>query len=934
MKLDKCFQSLLLTSAVIVFMTIPARSEEVQAAGQDESSSQAVRKSTLDEKLAVTDREIATNKTPILASKAKKPRIIQPQVPTFGILAASDRAIKKIPQLSEIERVSQSAEVLVQSPPTAPSSAVVRVTGVKANPTDKGVEVILETPQGEQLQITNRSAGNNFIADIPNAQLQLASGDAFTFRSEKPIQGISEITVTNFDANTIRVTVIGEAGLPTVELFDSDEGLILGLAPTATTTQQPATQPQPQQPTNQTPQPATQPQQSDTPQQQPTAQQDEPIELLVTGEQDNYRVQDATTATRTDTPLRDIPQSIQVVPRQVLEDRKVRTLTEAVETTSGVSDGGTEFNAPGGNYVIRGFEQGGNFRNGYRDVSRYALTGIGTIERVEVLKGPASVLFGAVEPGGIINVITKQPLSEPYYNLEFQAGNRDFYQPSVDFSGPLNDDKTLLYRFNASYQSSDSFQEFANSNVTTIAPSITWKLGDRTDLNLYYEYTNFDGIPESFTTVFSDNTFKLPRDRYLSYPLGGNYYSTQRYGYTLSHKFSDNWQVRNNFSIAATNAIQEYTVGINLEDDRLLEQYAARRDYLQDNYFGQIDLVGKFNTGSIPHQLLLGFDVNRFVQHFNVVRLGVPALDVFNPNYNIPEPEIIPGGYTSLQTIQSYGFYLQDQISFQDNLKLLIGGRFDWISQNSGTEQSEQNDSAFSPRIGLVYQPSQSVSLYTSYSQSFNPTEGFNPDDAAFEPSKGTQYEVGVKADFLEGRLSTTLAAYQVTKTNVTTSDPDPERAALGYSTQTGEQRSRGIELDVIGEILPGWKVSASYAYTDAEVSEDNSIPIGNRLTNVPENQASLWTTYEIQNGDLKGLGFGLGLFYVGARAGDLENSFELPDYFRTDAAIFYRREGLKAAINIRNLFDTEYYSSSQGLRTFVRAGAPFTIIGSIGWEF
>ncbi|MEH1903718.1 MAG: TonB-dependent receptor plug domain-containing protein [Nostoc sp.] len=246
------------------------------------------------------------------------------------------------------------------------------------------------------------------------------------------------------------------------------------------------------------------------------------------------------------------------------------------------------------------------FRNGYRDVSSFGLTPTASIERVEVLKGPASVLFGAVEPGGIINVITKQPLSEPYYNLEFQAGNRDLYESSIDFSGPLNDDKTLLYRLNASYESSNGFQDFVTSHLTTIAPSITWKLGHRTDLNLYYESTKFNGIPESFNTVFSDNTFKLPGSRYLSYPLDGQHYTAQKYGYTLNHKFNDNWQLRNHFSITAFNAIEEYTVPTNLVDDRFLEQYAARRNYMVDNYFGQIDLVGKFNTGSIPHQLVYG----------------------------------------------------------------------------------------------------------------------------------------------------------------------------------------------------------------------------------------------------------------------------------------------------------------------------------------
>ncbi|MEH2406194.1 TonB-dependent siderophore receptor [Nostoc sp.] len=271
-------------------------------------------------------------------------------------------------------------------------------------------------------------------------------------------------------------------------------------------------------------------------------------------------------------------------------------------------------------------------------------------------------------------------------------------------------------------------------------------------------------------------------------------------------------------------------------------------------------------------------------------------------------------------------------MSFQDNLKLLIGGRFDWISQNNGIDQPEQNDNAFSPRIGLVYQPSKSVSLYASYSQSFNPNSGLNGDGSQFEPTKGTQYEAGIKADFLENRLSTTLAVYQITKTNITTDDPNNDDP--NYLIQIGEVRSQGIELDITGEILPGWKAIASYAHTNAEVTEDNLISVGNRLEDVPKNQVSLWTTYELQNGDFKGLGLGLGLFYVGARAVDLDNSFEIPDYLRTDAAIYYRRDALKAAINIRNLFDTEYFVDSNGTRARIKTGAPFTIIGSISWEF
>jgi iron complex outermembrane recepter protein len=217
----------------------------------------------------------------------------------------------------------------------------------------------------------------------------------------------------------------------------------------------------------------------------------------------------------------------------------------------------------------------------------------------------------------------------------------------------------------------------------------------------------------------------------------------------------------------------------------------------------------------------------------------------------------------------------------------------------------------------------------TSYARSFRAQSGFASTPVGFDPTKGTQYEVGVKADWLDRKLSTTLAAYNLTKTNVLTEDPNNP----SFSIQTGEQRSQGIELDVTGEILPGWDVTAAYAYTDAEVTEDETIPVGNRLNNVPENQASLWTTYELQQGNLKGLGFGLGLFYVGERQGDLDNSFQLEDYFRTDAALYYRQGPLKTAINIRNLFDTDYVSSTFGRNSLDR-GEPFTITGTVSWEF
>jgi len=773
----------------------------------------------------------------------------------------------------------------------------VQIIGVRVEETEAGLQVVLETADGSLQVPETRAVGNALITDIPNTTIDQE------FSQANPIDGIALVSVTALPGDRVRVAITGTDAPPVAEVTAAAQGLVVNIAPGTAGT---------------------------------TAEEDA-IQVVVTGEQDEgYNPSEAFTATRTDTPLRDIPQSIQVVPQQVLEDRNVRTVTEAVETVSGVVDGANNFGAPTGARIIRGFNQGtegGNFRNGNRDADFYGLTGSETIERVEVLRGPASVLFGAVEPGGIINVITRQPLNEPYYNLEFEAGNLGFYQPGIDLSGPLTPDDSVLYRFIASYQGAESFQDFVTTNLTAIAPSLTFNIGDRTTLDLYYEYLEYLGNPsESYTGVFSDGDF-FPQDLYVGYPdFSFNNITTQRLGYTLNHELNANWQIRNNFAVVANRVFEEYAIALNLVDDRFLELRANDREYAQDNYFAQIDVLGEFNTGAIAHQLLVGFDFNRNVEVFKSDAASVPNLDIFDPDYDIAEPDYAPR-FNFNEATETYGVYLQDQIRLLDNLKLLLGGRLDWVSRNStsdGINDPDQNDSAFSPRIGLVYQPSDIVSLYASYSRSFIPTFGFNPDGRSFEPTRGTQYEVGVRTDFLDGRLSTTLAAYHLTKSNITTSDPDDP----DFSIQVGEQRSQGVELDITGEILPGWNVIASYAYTDAETTEDTTIPEGNRLVGVPENQASLWTTYEIQTGALQGLGFGLGLFYVGERAGDLENSFELPNYVRTDAAIYYRHDRFNAALNIRNLFDINYIRASDGGNLFLQRGAPFTVIGSVSWEF
>jgi iron complex outermembrane receptor protein len=812
-------------------------------------------------------------------------------------------ASAEIPQLSELEQSATTMEDWIAQI----EASRVQITNVRVETTETGLQVILETENGVLEVPETRSLGNALIADIANAAI------AEEFSQSEPIEGIALVSVTSLPDNRVRVAITGTDATPVAEVTSETQGLVLAV----------------------------------TLGDADAVAEEDAIQVVVTGEQDEgYNPSSASTATRTDTPLRDIPQSITVVPRQVLEDRNVRTVTEALETVSGVATGVRPYGgAPITNRIVRGFDQTGlggatNFRNGLRDGDFYTLSPIGTIERVEVLRGPASVLFGAGEPGGIVNVITRQPLNEPYYELAFEAGDFALYQPSIDLSGPLTEDDRLLYRFIASYRGSSDFQEVGDYRLATIAPSLALNLGERTDLNLYYEYIDLIADPGYLSTaaILSDGSL-TPRNVLTYYPdLQSSRFTTHKFGYALEHEFSDSLRLRNNIAINLTEVEENVATGFELVDDRFLNTFGASSStYPRNNYFGQIDLLGEFETGTISHQVVVGFDYNSFDLRADGLSsaTNLPLIDILNPNYDIPIPDISTFSELTLIDVQSAGIYLQDQIAFGDAVKLLIGGRYDWITTDFESNFAPdalptQEDSAFSPRIGFVYQPSDTIALYASYTRSFNPVTLFNNSNGElFDPTRGTQYEVGVKADFLNSRLSTTLAAYHLTRTNVSTPDPDnPTR-----SIQTGEQRSQGIELDIAGEILPGWNIITSYAFTDAEVTEDNTFPVGNRLPNVPKHQASLWTTYTIQEGTLEGLGFGLGLFYVGGREGDLNNSFELDSYFRTDAALYYRRDNFNAAINFRNLFDIDAPTFAFS-RTYVQRSEPFTVVGSISWRF
>ncbi|MEA5504345.1 TonB-dependent siderophore receptor [Halotia wernerae UHCC 0503] len=836
---------------------------------------------------------------------------------------STEPPITKIPQLSDIPRpYTNVKDWLVQQ---NQQTEVIVVTGVRLNPTSSGLEILLETSTSDKLQTTIKRENNNFIADIPNAQLQL-TGDS-SFRQDKPVAGISEVIITNVDTNSIRVTVTGEGGIPKVELDDGDTGLIFVVTPVTSSTPQAPDTSQPS---------------SETPPTQPSADANEPIELTVTGESDTYSVPDASTATRTDAPLRDIPQSIQVIPRQVIEDRNVVRLSELADNVSGVQPERGYGGLSSLGFRVRGFLT--NFetlRNGFPDYGYFSPRDVANIERLEILKGPAAVLYGGSPTqyaggSGVINTTTKKPLAEPYYSASVTYGSYKFLRPTLDISGPLTDDKSVLYRLNVAYESSDSFRDFVEYDSFFISPVVEIKVGDRTKLTFEYEHQKYNFVFDNGFPI-EPEVLQLGRNRFLGEPNFANGEVTfNSLTYRLEHEFDDNWKFRQGFNVLSANLndARQVSPGSLREDRQTLDRSFYASDEEHENITLQNEISGKFSTGSIRHNVLFGVDLARNL--FNYIfapDLELP-INIFNPQYG-GTPIPVEGGSPFGRKIvsENVGLFAQNLIELTPNFKVLLGGRLDFNDYSrqdrvSGDILDKQSNTRFSPRVGVIYQPSDATSLYFNWSNGFSPQfQARSRTTEEFEPQTTQQFEVGVKQNFLDNKLSATLAFFQITKQNVLTPDPVDDL----FSIQTGEQRSRGIELDIAGEISPGWKVIVNYAYIDGEVTKDNVIPVGDRLFGVPEHSAGLWTTYELQSGSLQGLGFGAGLYFVGEQEVDLPNTFQLPSYLRADASIFYRRQNYRFAVNFKNISNVKYYEVDG---YSIDPTAPFTVLGTVSVEF
>ncbi len=786
------------------------------------------------------------------------------------------------------------------------ASSSVQITGVRIDTTDTGVQVVLDSA-AELATPTTTVSGNVLTVVIPNAVLALPEGNAF--EQTKPTESIAQVQVTQLSDDRVQVAIAGTEAVPTAEVVAGATGLTLSIVPGVA----------------------------------PVSAKDEEVEITVTAERSeaDYNPTNSSTATGTNTPLRDVPFSVQVIPEAVIEDRNVTELGDALETAGGVVQaGGRGTSVFGPGLLIRGFRvNDGIFRDG---ISTFSLSPLTTndIERVEVLKGPASVLFGQGEPGGIINLVSKRPLDEPFYEISGTIGSFDTYRGAIDLSGPLNPSKSLKYRLNLSYENYGSFRDFVDGERLIISPIVTWELGPNTSLDFFGQYAyNRETIDEGIPAL-GNGIVDIPRSRFLGEGFGEFSQNEFRLGYRFKHDFNEDWSVRHSLQYLQYEPKRFAPLFDSFDEatgnlERL--EYFAGGTYRR--LFTNAEVTGRFKTGPIKHQVLVGVEYRHDAEtpEFQFSNLYTP-INVFNPVYTGVPYAIAPTFFRD-DNVDTISIYLQDQIEIIPQLKILAGIRYDYIDQfrtvqelGSPREEFRLRDSAFTPRFGIVYQPIEPISLYASYTTSFNPAFGSsrNADGSVFEPETGRQFEVGLKAD-LSDRLSLTLAAFDIRKQNVTTDDPNNPI----FSVQTGEVVSRGIELNIGGEILPGWNLTGAYTYLDAFVSKDNTNIVGNRLANVPENQFSLWSTYEIQQGNLAGLGAGVGLFYVDARQGDLENTFTLPSYFRTDVALFYKRDNWRVQLNFENLFNTEYFTSTNfGSRLGANPGAPFGVSASFSITF
>ena len=577
----------------------------------------------------------------------------------------------------------------------------------------------------------------------------------------------------------------------------------------------------------------------------------------------DYRRTNASTATKTDTPIMETPYSVTVVPQQVLKDKQVIRVEDAVTSVAGVQSSWTN----GGQsdvFMMRGFQNTNLYRDGFLMPS--ALGGgttkrqVANLEQIEVLKGAGSILFGRSEPGGVINMVTKRPQAESYNSLQQQFGSYGFFRTTADSTGALTSDNKLLYRVNLSYENAGSYRDFVSTDSFFIAPSLTWNISDQTQVNLDLEYQHFDDRSDSGIAPMGKRPAPVPINRQLGDPLNNKNVGDRIYiGMNWSHKFNDNWKIEHRFGAEFLDKKTDFTFFFGQPDaaGNLVNNDAnwnGNRGFNnsiqhQQNYYTTLNLTGKFNTAMIEHTTLWGFDYFDIEnQNLGACCSAYPELanfNIFNPTY---QTTTNPGASTFTPSANFsqdwYGVYFQDQIKFPFNIYGNFGIRYHNATSRNNMPGAEVSttDHHISPRGGLLWRPVQWLSLYGSYSENFGVSNSmWNAPGQKVLPSQiAQQWEVGAKTEFWNGRLSASLAYFDLTKKNMAVSDPTNPLLTI----TSGEQQSKGYEFEVAGEVLPGWRAVAAYTnltYAKINVGWNGGVgdDSGHRLYNAPRNYGS-----------------------------------------------------------------------------------------------
>ena len=584
------------------------------------------------------------------------------------------------------------------------------------------------------------------------------------------------------------------------------------------------------------------------------------------------------------------------------------------------------------NYLVNGFNAGRGF-GGSRDLSG--------IESVEVLKGPRAALFGRGEPGGTVNLVTKRPTFDTSGELKLSVGSFDTYRADVDYTTPLNDDVAI--RLVGFYEDAKSFRDTIETTKQGFSPSITWNINNNSQLIYELEYSDQE-VPFDRGVLAIDGELGLiPESRFLGEP-GDGPIEADVLGHQLEfvHDFNDNWSVLlgANYRDTSLEGFATETGFAGVVDGEV-NRFRRYRDYDAKYQVFRAEVTGNLEVAGLEHRLIIGVDSDKFENDQFVLRVrGDQFINVFNPVYGAYELPTPTANTDKLEVQESLGIFIQDQISLTDKLDIRIGARFDDYEQTLNNRladtQSKQNESRVSPQFGVVYEASEFLSVYAAYGENFRPLSGTDTNGDGFEPNQSTSSEVGVKFTLNDGALFGTVAVFKVEQDNMLVVD-DP--TAFTFAA-IGEAQSKGIEIDINGELTDDVSLWLSYAYVDATIENSffdanfgYTVEAGSSLLNIPEHQFSLQL---VKSSELygKAVKFGGGLVYVGSRNGFFGTDFELPSY--TTARVFVDVDvtdsiGMRAEVD--NLFDETYYTNSFA-DAWVQPGTPRNVKFSASYKF